>query len=765
MSSDAISCRRTRITRLLVSAFAVPLIAVAVLSGTGLGIPGTGASAAQAADDGRRVVLLGFDGLDFDLVTQYLDEGELPNLARLRDRGIFSPLMSTTPPESPVAWSAFVTGTNPGKTGVFDFLRRNPQTYFPELNMTDVVEPPEFRFDTVPVKAPVLRNARQGPSFWSYASQAGVGTIGIMMPMNMPPDEAPGSYVFNGLGVPDARRTMGTYVYYVDDREVARVRTNSEDDTEMGGRVIEVIREGNEVETFLPGALDPVHPGSSDELRAPVTMTIDPSSSSVEFRIVNQTPFRFITFFGGLIVSLVVMIVLWAILSRPMKSISKAFLVSLIVFLVALAILGAVSRPTKAVEVLSINEGEWSDWIPVKYLITDWVGMEGFFRLHLIEASPEFQLYATPVSIDPRGTMAALSYPVAYAGNLLDTYGNFKTYGWDSETWALNENVIDEETFLEDLYYNWDIKADMVVDQMARDDWRIFAAVFQGTDHISHMFWRTIDPGHPMYTEESAERHGLVILDIYRRADALVGRVIDEILDDDDELIVMSDHGFNSFRYAVNLNRWLVDNGYMTEKISLLSSILGGGQERSVPELFKRQQEFFEWVDWSETRAYALGLGQIYINLEGREAKGIVSENERSDLIDEVIDGLLEITNPETGERIILNAYRADEIYHGDSMELSPDIVVGFAEGYRVSWQTTLGVAAEDLVEPNMKRWSGDHCSYDPTITLGVLFSTVPITVDDPSIMDLAPSMLGLVGVEKPERCDGRLIFDVSASD
>jgi predicted AlkP superfamily phosphohydrolase/phosphomutase len=267
------------------------------------------------------------------------------------------------------------------------------------------------------------------------------------------------------------------------------------------------------------------------------------------------------------------------------------------------------------------------------------------------------------------------------------------------------------------------------------------------------MFWRFIDTEHPMYDPDQALVYGDAVLTVYQRADALVGRVMDEVLDEDDEIIVMSDHGFQTWTKSVNLNRWLVDNGYLAEKSSVL------GAESSVYELFSQGSEFFQWVDWSNSRAYALGLGQIYINLEGRESEGIVSENERSALIDEIVEGLREMRDPETGELMLEGVYRADEIYDGDNMEYAPDIVVGFAPGYRVSWQTTLGVAAEDLVETNLKKWSGDHCSFDRSTCRGVLFSSVPITVDDPNLIDLTPSVLDLLGVEKPARCDGRIIF------
>jgi len=731
---------------------ALPLLIAGVFTLAGLVKP------AEAGEG--RVVVLGFDGMDYELVSRFMAEGELPNLQRLRDDAHLSPLWSTTPPESPVAWSAFITGTNPGKTGIFDFLRRNPETYFPELNMTDTLNGIDFLFDTVPISLPELARTRQGPSFWSYAAEAGVDTVGIMMPMNIPPEEAPGSRVLSGLGVPDMRKTMGTYVYYVDDITVAQENTGSSSGTEMGGRVIEVEREGNEITTFLPGPYSPVPSLAGSEITAPVSMTVDPQARTLEFRILNRMPFQFISFFGGLVIALIAMLILWAVFGRVLSNGIHGLGVAAVIFIIAIGILWAVARPVEKTVVAEINEGEWSDWIPVNYLVTDWVGVGGFFRVFFVEAESDFQVYLTPVSIDPRETKSVmLSYPAEFAPELLNRFGNFKTYGWDSETWALNENVIGDSVFMDDLLANWDLKAGMVFDLMKEDDWTLFSAVFQGTDHVSHMYWRFIDKTHPMYDPELDELYGDSILTVYKRADDLVGKVMDEILREGDQLIVMSDHGFQTWHKAVNINTWLVENGYLAEKHSVLGGLFQGSEDSSVYNLFTPDSQFFGWVDWSESRAYALGLGQIYINLEGRESQGIVTENERGDLIDEIIEGMRDMRDPETGEKLLVNVYRADEIYHGDSMEYAPDIVVGFAPGYRVSWQTCLGVAASDLVEVNARKWSGDHCSFDASTCRGVLFTTVPLTVDDPNIIDLTPSILDLFGIDKPSRCDGRVIF------
>ena len=743
---------RGKSRRFNLSYFRFAILAVLLL-GVSVGTMYSGPLAPVEAK-GKRIVVLGFDGMDYGLVSKWMEEGELPNFKRLSEKGQFTNLWSTIPPESPVAWSAFVTGTNPGKTGVFDFLRRNPDTYFPELNMTDVIEPPKFLFNQVPIKAPVLQNARHGPAYWTIAAEHGIPTVGVMMPMNMPPEEMSEMQVLSGLGVPDMRKTMGTYVYYVDNKQIAMDKTGSTEGTEMGGNVIEVVREGNDMLSYLPGPYVPIPGRENEQLKANVEMTVDPSAKTLSFKIFNEKPFMFLEFARGILFGIIALIILWIILANVLKSNARGFGTAFVIFVIWLVVLGLMYRPKSETFTANIEQGKWSDWIPVKFKMTNFAGAEGFCRIYFIEAEPNFQAYVTPVCIDPRGTKGApISFPPSFANSLLNKYGKFKTYGWDSETWALNENVLPEKVFMDDMLENWDIKSNMVVELMKDDDWQLFSAVFQGTDHTSHMFWRFIDKGHPMYDPAMDAEFGDSILQVYKRADALVGRVLDEVLDDDDELIVMSDHGFCTWRKSVNLNRWLIDNGYLAEKPGVLGSL------RSVYGLFNKDTEFFKWVNWSGTQAYALGLGQIYINLEGREKEGIVTENEKSALIDEIIAGLLEMTDPETGEKIILNAYRADEIYQGDNMKYSPDIVIGFAPGYRVSWQTCLGVAAEDLVEVNMKKWSGDHCSIDRSAVRGILFSTIPITVEDPELIDVTPSILTEFGIDFPERADGRQIF------
>jgi predicted AlkP superfamily phosphohydrolase/phosphomutase len=257
------------------------------------------------------------------------------------------------------------------------------------------------------------------------------------------------------------------------------------------------------------------------------------------------------------------------------------------------------------------------------------------------------------------------------------------------------------------------------------------ACVFDTTDRVQHMFFRHMDRGGP-FTD--------TIEDLYRRADDLVGKAL-KYVDEDTVLFVLSDHGFASFERGVNLNTWLRENGYLTLKD-------GATGER----------EYLKDIDWSRTKAYTFGLAGIYINQQGREGEGIVRRAEAAALKREIASQLSGLCDAKRGVTGIRRAWPSDALYTGPYLDAAPDVVIGYNEGYRASWDAAVGKVSVEVFEENRKAWSGDHC-IDPHLVPGVLFSNRKIAAEDPGIEDLAPTALDLFGIPPPAYMEGRSVL------
>jgi predicted AlkP superfamily phosphohydrolase/phosphomutase len=216
--------------------------------------------------------------------------------------------------------------------------------------------------------------------------------------------------------------------------------------------------------------------------------------------------------------------------------------------------------------------------------------------------------------------------------------------------------------------------------------------------------------------------------------DNILGWVMENI-SDNTTLIVLSDHGFGDFERVVHLNSWLRDNGFLYLKGSK-----------------KESKEFFQDVDWSQTKAYALGFGGIYINQAGREASGIISPGEGVRRIKkEVIDKLSRWIDPKSGNLVVKKVYTKEEVFAGKHNQAAPDLYIGFNTGYRASWQTGLGAAPLDSIEDNLKAWRADHI-FDPSLVDGVLFINRKINLHrKPKIIDMVPTILKLFDIEYNE--------------
>lgn len=391
---------------------------------------------------------------------------------------------------------------------------------------------------------------------------------------------------------------------------------------------------------------------------------------------------------------------------------------------------------------LDLKVKTFSDWVKIVFRPGLGMKVKAICRFYVSEIYPHFKMYLTPLNIDPEKPALPISHPFIYSIYLSKLLGDFTTLGEADDTWALNEGILSEDSFIKLAYDNHQESEDMLFNAMAKTKKGVVACWFQTTDSIQHMFFRYLDKKHPALKHCQREKSAKVIEDLYKNMDDLVGRVLNK-LNKKSMLIVMSDHGFKSFRRGVNLNSWLYKNGYLNLKDGKLAS-----------------EEWFKDVDWKRTKAYGLGLGGIYINQKGREAQGTVNPGEETRTLKEELEQKLNgLKDTETGDVAINQVFDRDKIPPGPYIENCPDFIVGYNEGYRASWDSVTGVVNSTIFEDNRKPWSGDHC-IDPRLVPGIIFSNFTLNTQEPSIIDIAPTALELFGIKIPPHMDGQVLID-----
>ena len=384
--------------------------------------------------------------------------------------------------------------------------------------------------------------------------------------------------------------------------------------------------------------------------------------------------------------------------------------------------------------VMELSRGEWSDWVTLRFSFAGLMSISGTVRLLLVDAFPDLRLYVSPIQIDPRDPVVPISSPNGYAKELADRIGLYHTIGMPEETWSLNEEQISDASYLEMVRTILAEREAMFYDTLERKDSELVVQVFVQTDRVSHMFWRGIDPDHPLH--DTVDEQGRnAIRWIYGEADRILGRTLD-MLGPNDRLIVLSDHGFSGFRRGVNLNRWLVQEGYMTLK---------PGQPTA--------ESLLSNVDWTRTRAYALGLNSLFLNVKGRESLGIVRPEELDALKLDIKTRLEQLKDSQKNDAsVVAELHDASAIYGRSRHAATPDMVVGYTDGYRASWSTALGGVPQELIVDNDKKWSGDHL-IQPALVPGILFTSFKTEPDVGSIADvplLIKSTLNLTGHVDP---------------
>jgi predicted AlkP superfamily phosphohydrolase/phosphomutase len=656
----------------------------------------------------QRLVILGFDGMDPRLAQQWMREGKLPNLAKIAGEGGVYPLQTSHSPESPTAWASFATGVNAGKHNIYDFLVRDPKTYLPDLGIVKKI-PPEFLFNYFPIKRPEIQSLRGGTSFWVTAGEAGVRSSILTVPVTFPAETVKNGELMSGLPLPDVRGTIGTFYYFATD-----LSRYEEGNTEMGGILKRLVFENGVARSELVGPPNPI--------------------VKAQERIIHAKGFN-------------------------LSDADKAALAELATreeVRIPLTVHWNRQQRRATIEIgdssIALDEGQWSKWVTLEFRVNMLMRIQGMAQIYLIKADKDLQLYISPVNFRPDKPPVPISAPANFSEQLYERLGFFRTLGWAEATWPLNEDRIDEKAFMDDLYRAFDDRSQVILNRVDAGQWELLVGVVESTDRVQHMMWRFLDHEHPMYNDADAAKYGDAIERVYRRADQLVGEVRQRV-GPDVPILIVSDHGFHSFRQAVNLNTWLVQEGYLAVK--------GARTEvKNLDNLFLGTGQFWENVDWSHTKAYALGLGQVFINVKGREGQGTVSPGEEyRQVVDELSARLLTLKDPATGQNIITGVYKRDDIYSGPYFKDAPDIQTGMIDGYRVSWQTTLGGSPAGLVYPNKRKWSGDHCGSDYQTIPGVIISSRKLATDHPRIIDVAPTVLKYFGVAIPKDIDGTPLF------
>ena len=624
----------------------------------------------SGANLAQRVVIVGLDGQDPELTEKWMNAGLLPNFARLREAGTFARLGTTLPAESPVAWSSFQTGCNPGKHRIYDFLVPNRKSLMPELSSANVTAPArtlrlgKYR---IPLGRPSIAAGRKSESFWSILGKFGVFSAVLRVPITFPPERF-GGVLLSAMNVPDVKGSQGTYFYFTTDPKDKRSLVSGQQ---------------------CP--LEAVEGGAKGELPGPENTLVKDGG---ELRI----PFSIITAKDG-------------------------------------SSLAQLRLPDQTIE-LRLNQ--LTPWVTLSYKAAVGFTVKAIARFLLLGQHPNVRLYVTPIQIDPEHPALPISHPVSYSMYLAKRQGPFATLGVAEDTSGLNECVIGEDAFLRQCQDIHEEREKMFFDALSKTRRGAVVCVFDITDRVQHMFFRFHKDEH-WGASVSDERYANVLRDLYVQMDGLVGRVMKEI-GDHTVLMVLSDHGFKPFRRAVELNRWLQQNGYLAED-----------PLAKTPDLLQR-------VDWPKTQAYAVGFGGIYLNLAGREARGIVPKEDAARLKREIIEKLKRLQDPQRPGSPVSEVYDRDQAYKGPYVCDAPDLVVGFAPGYRVAWETVTGGFGEAVISDNTRPWSGDHNMNPPEVP-GMLFCNRPIDMERPSIMDVAPTVLNLFGVPIPSHMDGKPIM------
>ena len=704
----------------------------------------------------KRVVVFGVDGMDPELLQERIDRGMLPNFAKLVANGTFQSLQTSWPPQSPVAWSNFITGSNPGQHGLYDFIHADRHNYG-VLNSMAISEPVDLEISLGGYKIPLLGGdqslTRAVPAFWEVMSDAGVPVYVHRMPANYPMAETD-AITFPDMGAPDlagaasgkaflwsedpARVDKDSDSYFI--RNVAVNRLGLEMSGGKGIVKIPLTIYGPE---DTAKDLDSEHDQVSelDRLRRDAGTagnTAEVNRIGDEIAALNRT-------------------------IREEMEISTAFDAYLDY---------TGSEPHLTVEIGDAYGmaavGEWTDWVPVEFeVLGGMMNLSGYTRF-LLKSHQPFELYAAPVQVDPWNQAMPVSTPDDAATDMADVIGPYYTQGFPDAYKAYKAELLDTGDFVSQSDTVFEERGQMLeyaMDQV-KDTGGLLFFYTGSLDLRSHMLWWAQDSKHPhqegpgSIEDQLYPQYSQQIDRVYKQVDDMLGRVIERIeeMETDGssvELIIMSDHGFAPFRRRMNINDWLVQEGYLVLK--------EGESTGSISAHGTLDNGEVDWdssiVDWSKTKAYTVGFNGIILNRKDREARGIISNDEANPLLDEIRDKLLSLRD-EDGTQALTRVLKATEVFSGNMLKSAPDLQLGFNVGYGGSDPAAVGeITGGPIFEDNDSRWSGSHLM-DPELVRGTIIVRSGANLSkDPALEDITATLYSQFGVAPPKEMDGKSLF------
>lgn len=620
----------------------------------------------------KKVIVVGYDGMDYNLLKEFIkNKGDFPNFNKLAESGAFAPLLSTEPPVSPVAWSTFATGVNPGKHNIFDFLSSNRRNYMPELSCSEIL-PPKRSLKLGKYQIPLSKSKivlkRKSKAFWNLIGKKGLYSSVLRVPYTFPPEKLYG-VMLSGLGTPDLRGSQGSSTHFSSEKYKG---------SEISNSIAEQLKpvNGDNYEGFIQG---PDHPFLKEKVKL---------KTSFKIKVMKETDSVEI-------------------------------------------IIGK--------ERIELKKGVLSDWNKIEFK-TGLIKVKGIVQWYVKNLDP-LEIYLSPINIDPENPSMPISYPKIFSVYLSRLFGPYATLGMAEDTWAVEEDVITEDAFIDQVYHYQREREKTFFDTLKKYQTGLVVAVFEATDRIQHIFWRYLkDSGSKARKESKDQRITDSIYRVYKDMDRLTGEILKEIKKNE-LLLIVSDHGFNTVRREFDLNAWLKKEGYL---------VLNNGKKES--------GKFYADVDWSKTKAYGQGLNGLYLNIKGREKSGIVNnDKEADDLKTEIQNKLLSLKDPDTKENIFERVYQREEVYKGAYVKNAPDIVLGYNVGYKVSWESAVNFVGNQVHKDSKRLWSGDHCFHNEAVK-GIFLSNVSVEEKDPRLLDISPTVLSAFGIKRPGFIEGKTL-------